>query len=58
MPHRNPTVPAVAVATGRTSFGNAMPLMRFPWRITEVVASLMAAMNHFHGSNAAKMKSG
>ena len=53
-----PTTPAVTVATGSTSLGNAICLISFSCRITDVVASVMTAWYHFHGRIAAKMNSG
>ena len=51
-------MPAVVVAIGSTSFGNAIWRMSLSWRTTAVVASLITAEYHFHGRIAAKMNSG
>ena len=57
-PQANPTTPAVVVATGRTSFGNAIWRISLSLLTTAFVASLMTAEYHFQGRIAAKMKSG
>src|SRR5262245_15437320 len=52
------TMPEITDATGRTSVGNLTCLMIRSRVETDVIASPMLLLNHFHGRIAAKMKSG
>ena len=57
-PNPKPTTPAVVAATGSTIFGNWICLISRSWETTDVVASLMLAVNHFQGRIADRMNSG
>ncbi len=57
-PNAKPTTPAVVAATGSTILGNWICLMSRSALTTDPVASMIDALNHFHGRIAAKMKSG
>ncbi len=57
-PKANPTTPATVAATGSTILGNAICLISRSCDATDVVASPIEAVNHFHGRIAAKMNSG
>ena len=57
-PNPKPTTPAVVAATGSTIFGNWICLISRSCETTDVVASLMLAVNHFQGRIADRMNSG
>ena len=57
-PKTKPTTPAVVAATGSTSFGNWICLMSRSWRDDRGRRVVDAAVNHFQGRIAERMKSG